>query len=69
MHLVCVEAIGIDRQPIINVVGIGTATATIEGQMIGSVLGEAPVADKMGRQLIVARVGPDREDGKRWRGE
>jgi hypothetical protein len=69
MHLVYVEAIGIDCQPIFNVVGIGTATAAIEGEMIGGMLGEAPVANEMFRQPIVTRVDPDREDGKRWRGE
>jgi hypothetical protein len=68
MHLVYVEAIGIDCQPIINVVGIGAATATIEGQMVG-MLSEAPVADEIYRQPIVARVGADRQDGKRRRGE
>jgi hypothetical protein len=61
MHLVYVEAIGIDCQPIINVVGIGAATATIECQMVGGMLGEAPVADEFCRQPIVARVGADIE--------
>jgi hypothetical protein len=37
--------------------------------MIGGMLGEAPVTDEMCRQPIVTRVGPNREDGKRWRGE
>jgi hypothetical protein len=32
-------------------------------------LGEAPVADEIYRQPIVARVGADRQDGKRRRGE
>src|SRR4029077_6696149 len=50
MHLVYVEAIGIDCQPFINVVGISAATATIEGQMVGSMLAEAPVADEICRQ-------------------
>ena len=65
MHFVYVEAIGIDCQPIINVGGIGAATATIECQMVGSMLGEAPVANEICRQPIVARVGAYREDGKR----
>jgi len=69
MHLVYVEAIEIDCQPIINVVGIRAATATIECQMVGGMGGEAPVANKFCRQLIVARVGADRQDGKRCRGE
>jgi len=59
MHLVYVEAIEIDCQPIINVVGIRAATATIECQMVGGMGGEAPVANKFCRQLIVARVGAD----------
>jgi hypothetical protein len=32
MHLVYVKTIGIDCQPIINVVGIGAAPATVEGR-------------------------------------
>src|SRR5262249_16119202 len=63
------EAIGIDCQPIINVVQIEAATATIEGQMVGGMLGEAPVADEICRQSIIARVGADRQDGNRCRGE
>src|SRR5262249_43914854 len=63
------QAIGIDCQPIINVVGIRAATAMIECQMVSGMLGEAPVADEFCRQLIVARVGADRQDGKRCRGE
>jgi hypothetical protein len=39
MHLVYVEAIGIDCQPIINIVGIRAATARIECQMVGGMLG------------------------------
>ena len=69
MHLVYVEAIGTDCQPIINVVGIGAATATIEGQMVRCMLGEAPVADEICRQSIIAPVGADRQDGNRCRGE
>ncbi len=44
-------------------------TATIECQMVGGMLGEAPVADEYCRQAIIARVGADRQDGKRCRGE
>src|SRR6266536_5978328 len=69
MHLVYVEAIGIDCQPIINVVGIRAATATIECQMVGGMLGEAPVADEFCRQAIVARVGADSQSDKRCRRE
>jgi hypothetical protein len=46
MHLRCVEVIGTDCQPIITVVGIRAATAAIEGQMVGGMLGQAPVPDK-----------------------
>jgi hypothetical protein len=64
-----VETIGIDCQSTINVVGIGAAPATVEGQMIGGVLGKAPVAGEIWREPIVVRVGRDRQGGKRWRGE
>jgi len=37
--------------------------------MVGGMLGEAPVADEICRQLIVARVSPDRQRGKRRGGE
>ena len=46
MHLRCVEVMGTDCQPIITVVGIRAATAAIEGQMVGGMLGQAPVPDK-----------------------
>jgi len=32
-------------------------------------LGEAPVADEICRQSIIAPVGADRQDGNRCRGE
>jgi hypothetical protein len=60
---VYVETIGTDCQPVLNVVGIRAATATVECQMVGGMLGEAPVADEYCRQPIVARVGADRQDG------
>jgi hypothetical protein len=69
MHLMYVEAIEIDCQPIINVIGIGAATATIEYQMVGGMLGEAPVADEICQQPIVARVRADGQDGKGRRGQ
>ena len=60
IHLVYVETIGTDCQPVLNVVGIRAATATVECQLVGGMLGEAPVADEYCRQPIVARVGADR---------
>jgi hypothetical protein len=69
MHLVYVETIGTDCQPVVNVAVIRAATATIECQMVGGMLGEAPVADEYCRQAIIARVGADRQDGKRCRDE
>jgi len=65
MHLGCVEAIGTDCQPIVNVLGIRAATATIECQMVGGMLGQAPVADEFCRQPIVARVGTVGQSGKK----
>jgi hypothetical protein len=67
MHLVYVETIGTDCQPLV-LVGIRAPTATVECQMVGGMLGEAPIADEYCRQPIVARVGADRQDGKRCRG-
>ena len=37
--------------------------------MIGGMLGEAPVADEICRQPIVARVSAARQDGKRCHGK
>jgi hypothetical protein len=48
MHLVYVEAIGTDCQPIVNV-GIRASTATIECQTVGGMLGEAPVPNEFCR--------------------
>jgi len=62
-------AISVDCQPIVNVVGIRVATATIECQMVGGMLGQAPVADEFCWQAIVARVGADTHSGKRRRRE
>jgi hypothetical protein len=69
MHLVCVEAVGPDCQPIVNVVRIRAATTTIECQMVGGMLGQALVADEFCRQAIVARMGTDRQSDKRCRRE
>jgi hypothetical protein len=54
---------------IVNQPSTLAAPATVEGQMIGGVLGKAPVAGEIWREPIVVRVGRDRQGGKRWRGE
>ena len=56
VHLMYIEAIGPDCQPLV-LVGIRAPTATIECQMIGCMLGQAPVADEFRWQTIVARMG------------
>jgi hypothetical protein len=59
VHLMYIEAIGPDCQPLV-LVGIRAPTTTIECQMIGCMLGQAPVADEFRRQAIVARMGAEK---------
>src|SRR5262249_45192998 len=68
VYLMYIEAIGPDCQPLV-LVGIRAPTTTIECQMVGGMLGQAPVADEFCRQPILARMGADRQDGKRCRSE